>query len=477
MRRFLNASIVSFTFYVAMVAASFATAGDWPQFRGPNCSGRAVGDAKLPAEIGPTSHVVFRTPLPPGHSSPVVVGKYILLTAVDGQKLLTIGLDRETGRELWRAEAPHQELELVHRVGSLAQTTSASDGKIVVSFFGSCGLFAYDAATGEQLWHLPMGPFKNDFGSGNSPVIHNGKVLLLQDHDVGSFIAAYDLATGNQVWRTDRGDASRNFATPVVWKNFDREEVVAAGTLTIKGYDVQTGAENWVVEGISRQVCVTPNLGEDGQLYAAGWSAGGDPGDLIRLEPFDDFAPAFDLNKNGMLEESELPDSSVKTRFTTCDRDKDGSISRTEYERFRVLFEKSENAILAINPNLRGDDTAKNIAWREKRHVPFCASPLIASGRVYSLKDGGVLTTLNAQTGAVEKTGRVFGTDDYYASPVVGDGKVYLASEEGKLTVISAEARWKTLHTAAFEEGIYATPALVDGKIYLRTVAALYCFE
>ncbi len=475
MRRFLGASIVSFAVCFAVVAA--ARGGDWPQFRGPNCSGRAVGDAKLPAEIGPTTNVAFRTPLPPGHSSPIIVGDFIFLTAVDGQKLLTIGLDRSTGRDLWRAEAPHQEVELVHRVGSLAQTTSASDGKIVVSFFGSCGLFAYEAASGKQLWHLPMGPFKNDFGSGNSPVIHNGKVLLLQDHDIGAFIAAYDLQTGQQVWRTERGDALRNFTTPVIWKNFGREEVVAAGTLTVKGYDLETGAENWAVEGIARQVCATPALSEEGELFAAGWAAGGDAGDLIRLEPFDDIASGFDLNKDGKFEESELPDGAVKMRFTTCDRNKDGSISREEYERFRQLFDKSENAILAINPNLRRDTAANNIAWREKRHVPFCCSPLIAGGRVYSLKDGGILTTLNAKTGAVGKTGRVFGTDDYYASPVFGDGKVYMASEEGKVTVVSAEDRWKTLHTVAFEEGIYATPALVDGKIYLRTVAALYCFQ
>lgn len=75
-------------------------------------------------------------------------------------------------------------------------------------------------------------------------MIHNGKVLLLQDHDIGAFIAAYDLQTGQQVWRTERGDALRNFTTPVIWKNFGREEVVAAGTLTVKGYDLETGAEN-----------------------------------------------------------------------------------------------------------------------------------------------------------------------------------------------------------------------------------------
>src|SRR5204862_8022140 len=121
-----------------------ARASDWPHFRDPNCSGHAVTDAKLPAAIGPTNSVIWKTTLPPGHSSPVVVGDRIYLTAVRDKKLLTLALDRKDGRMLWEREAPAAKLEKVHGIGSHAQPTPAASSDHVVSFFGSCGLFCYD---------------------------------------------------------------------------------------------------------------------------------------------------------------------------------------------------------------------------------------------------------------------------------------------------------------------------------------------
>src|SRR5947207_2379382 len=127
---------------LATLVAS-APAADWPQFRGPNGSGHAVGAAPLPAEIGPDTNVVWKTALPPGHSSPVVAGDRVYLTAVRDKRLLTLALDRQDGRVLWEAEAPARTLEKVHKIGSQAQPSPAADGERVVSFFGSCGLFCY----------------------------------------------------------------------------------------------------------------------------------------------------------------------------------------------------------------------------------------------------------------------------------------------------------------------------------------------
>src|SRR6185312_7887696 len=119
--------------------------------------------------------------LPPGHSSPVVAGDRIYLTAERAKRLFTLALDRKDGRILWEAEAPARALEQVHRIGSHAQPTPAADNERVVSFFGSCGLFCYDR-DGKPLWHLAMGPFKNDFGAGSSPVLAGDRVILCQDH-------------------------------------------------------------------------------------------------------------------------------------------------------------------------------------------------------------------------------------------------------------------------------------------------------
>src|SRR5262249_8362623 len=130
----------------ALVAAHAAEPVAWPQFRGPNGAAVAAAGQKLPAEIGPDKNVIWKTPLPPGHSSPVVWGDRIFLTAVRDQKLLTIGLDRTTGKVLWEAEAPYERLEKIHQIGSHAQPTPATDGERVVSFFGSSGLLCYDLA-------------------------------------------------------------------------------------------------------------------------------------------------------------------------------------------------------------------------------------------------------------------------------------------------------------------------------------------
>jgi len=132
-------------------------AGSWPQFRGPGGKGVADSEQKLPTEIGPEQNVVWKVSMPPGHSSPIVHGDRIYLTAVRGKALVTLGIDRNSGKILWEAEAPYQQLEKIHQIGSHAQATPATDGEHVVSFFGSSGLLCY-ATDGRLLWHIPMGP-------------------------------------------------------------------------------------------------------------------------------------------------------------------------------------------------------------------------------------------------------------------------------------------------------------------------------
>jgi outer membrane protein assembly factor BamB len=458
------------------LGAAGAPAADWPQFRGPNAAGQYSDAVPLPADIGPDTGVVWKVPVPPGHSSPAVVGDRVYLTAVKDQShLVTVALDRATGKALWEAEAPARRLEQVHKIGSLAQPSPAADADGVVSLFGSCGLIAYDRA-GRVVWDRPLGPFKNDFGAASSPVLVGGRVLLGQDHDEGSFLEALDRRTGKTVWRADRSEFLRGFATPVVWESGGRRQVVVAGTLRVVGYDLESGKEAWTARGISRTVCATPAVGDDGRLYVAGYSAGGDPADRIEVPPFDEAVKALDKNGNGRLEAGELPDGPIKQRFTQVDLDKDGSITKAEYERFRGLFRETKNVVLAVRPGGSGDVTDTHVAWRQTRHVPFCASPLAVGGVVFAVADGGVLATLDARDGRVVRRDRLEGAGGaYYASPVTGDGKVYLVSERGRLTVVSAAGEWKDLATADFKESVYATPALADGRIYLRTAGHLYC--
>jgi outer membrane protein assembly factor BamB len=468
------ASLVRIAVLVTVAFPAGARASDWPQFRGPNGSGRPANDAPLPAELGPGTNVLWKTALPPGHSSPVVVGDRVYLTAVRQKRLVTLALDRQTGKLLWEAEAPTRTLEKVHKIGSHAQSTPAADHERVVSFFGSAGLFCHDRA-GKLLWRVPLGPFQNDFGAASSPILVGDWVLLCQDHDENSFLMALDKRTGKTVWKTDRSEFLRGFATPVIWDVAGRKQVVVAGTLRVAGYDLENGKEVWTVRGIARTICATPAVG-DGRLYVSGWAAGGDPGAAIEVEPFDDVIKRQDKNGNGKLERAELTAHPFGERFTQVDTNGDGSITRAEYERFQELFQKGRNAVLAIRPGGKGDVTAAHVAWTNTRQVPFCASPLYHGGLVYTVKDGGLLACLDPRDGKPLKFDRLPGAGSYYSSPVAGDGKIYLLNVSGTLSVVQAGRDWKVLSTSDFDEAVYATPAIADGRIYLRTAGHLYCF-
>ncbi|MBM4074625.1 MAG: pyrrolo-quinoline quinone, partial [Planctomycetes bacterium] len=194
---------VSLSFHQIMMAS------DWPQFRGPKGTAHATTNDKLPTEIGPEKHVVWRTPLPPGHSSPVIMGNRIFVTAVRDEKLLTMSLDRETGTIQWDAEAPYKTLEAIHRIGSHAQSSPCADDERIISFFGSSGMHCYDHS-GKLLWRKPMGPFVNDFGASSSPFIVGDRIVLCQDHDVDSFLMVIDKNSGETIWKTDRSEFPRN---------------------------------------------------------------------------------------------------------------------------------------------------------------------------------------------------------------------------------------------------------------------------
>ncbi|MBL8851768.1 MAG: DUF1080 domain-containing protein [Planctomycetaceae bacterium] len=450
----------------------------WPQFRGPAGGGHPLIDLPLPQQIDPATNVVWKTPLSPGHSSPVMDGDRIFLTADRDGRLFTVALNRCTGEILWEREAAHGGLEPIHTIGSHAQSSCAVGGDSVVSFFGSSGLFCY-SRDGEERWHLPMGPFKNDFGAASSPVIVGDRVILSQDHDTSSFLAVYALDNGSTVWQIDRSEFPRNYCTPVIWEVEGRKQIVLAATLRVVGYDFETGDEVWTARGLSRMVCTTPVIGGDGNLYLSGWSAGADAGDRVKIAPFDEKLAEVDANKNGAIEQDELAGekgSNLERRFSQFDNNKDGTSSRTEYEGYRRIFDEAQNVVLAIQPGGRGDVSESHVRWRYDRHVPFCASPLVTNGCVFGIKDGGILTTLDAASGAPIKTGRISGNGNYYASPVAGDGRVFLVDQNGELSVVTAAGEWEELQTADFGEPVYATPAIVDGRLYLRTAGHLYCF-
>jgi outer membrane protein assembly factor BamB len=232
----------------------------------------------------------------------------------------------------------------------------------------------------------------------------------------------------------------------------------------------------WWVEGISRIVDCTPCYA-NGLVYLATWTPGGDDENRIRMEPFAEALMKYDQNSDQLLGEEELPEGEVRTRFYRMDINQDGYLDRREWEKYAQVFERAKNVALAVDPRGQGDLSNTGIVWQYRRSLPTVPSSVVYQDVFYMVKDGGIITSLDALTGEPLKQGRAAGPGNYYASLVAGDGKVYLCSERGVVTVLRVGRPWEILSSHDFGERIMATPTIRDGHIYLRTEKALYCFR
>ncbi len=446
----------------------------WPQFRGPGGLGLAAA-GKPPVHFRPESNVVWKVSLPSGNSSPCIWGNRLFLTAHDKSELVTICLDRRDGRVRWSQAAPAEKLEPTHHLGSPATPTTATDGELVFVYFGSFGLLAYDF-DGKERWRRPLPVPVVEFGSSASPVLAGGLVILVCDQDEGSFLLAVDRRTGETVWRVERPEFRRSFATPFVWRHGGVEELVVPGSIWLKSYDLKDGKERWTVSGTSRVACSTPTAGGD-MLFSASWNVGGDPDSRITMPPFAEFAREHDANKDDRLTAKEIPAGPVRDRFTQMDVNKDGIVTPAEWEGMRDMFARAGNAVLAIRAGGRGDITETHVAWKSTRSLPYVSSPLCYEGRLFTVKNGGLASCYDAQTGkAFYQDERLGAPGDYYSSAVGADGRIYLASQNGAVLVLAAGESLNVLARNNLGEQVMATPAIVDGKIYLRTAGHLYAF-
>ncbi len=451
-----------------------AQPSDWPRFRGPNGSGVPVEEVELPVTFGPSENVVWQTEIPPGMSSPVVAGGRIFLTAFRDKALWTFGIDAAGGRVLWEKKAPAAAIEEVHSTSSPAASTPATDGEMAIAFFGSYGLLAYDR-DGKELWRLPLGPFKNPYGAASSPVISGGLVLLNIDQDEGSFLLAVEKATGKERYRVDRPGFPRGFSTPVVWERGGRREVLVAGTLRLIAYSADDGKELWSHHGLARIVNPTPVLG-DGKLFVSSFAPGGDTGDRIAMPPFDEYAKLNDADKDGRFADPEIPAGEMKVRFRQIDTDKDGFITRAEWESMAAIFEKAMNGLLALAPDGVEARYGVKLAWKYEKAIPYVPTVIYYRGHTFMVKDGGIYTLIDAASGKLVKQGRLSAGGAYYSSPVASGGKIVVISLDGEATVLSAGADCQVLATNSLRARCAATPAIAGGRLYVRTDGKLYAF-
>lgn len=459
---------------VLLVTSLCCTAGEWARFRGPNGSGVAEG-APLPAEIGPGKNVVWKTPLPMGKSSPVVTGDRIFLAGHEGGQLFTLALDRKTGKVLWRREAPGHREEKRHKLNDPAAPTPVSDGANVYVFFAGYGLVSY-GPDGNERWRMPLGPFTNFHGMGASPVLADGKLLMICDQDQGAFLIAVDQKTGKAVWKVERPEMVHSFSTPIVYRaESGRSELIVPGSYQMNSYDIGSGKLIWRVSGLTYQVKSVPVIGGD-VLYFNGWAPGGEPSERLELPEFREMLATHDANKDGELSKDEVPKNWHPGNWDMQDLDKDGLLDARDWQYYRMR-RTSANSLMAIKLGGTGDVTTSHVLWRYEKALPDVPGVLLYRGVLYLIRNGGILQTVDPATGAAAKQGRLtHALDEYYASPVAGDGKVYLIGRNGSVSVLEAGAQWRLLSSAEMGEEVFATPAIADGHMWVRTATALYAF-
>lgn len=431
--------------------------------------------ASLPVDFEEGARLVWKADLASGHSTPTIVRDRIVLSTFEDDTLATVALNRETGEQLWRKVCPTKEIESYHPSGSPAAATVASDGKRLYAFFGSYGLLCYDLE-GELQWEKQMGPFQDEFGAASSPILVDGKIILNEDHDINSFLTAIDAATGDTLWKTDRPGFTRSYSTPVIWEVDGEKQIVVAGALVLSGYNLETGSLLWQMRGLSRIVDNTPVIA-DGNLFVATWSPGGDESERISMEPFEEALATYDKNGDGLIDKDELEEGPVLQRFYRIDLNQNLKLDADEWQKYADVFEQAQNVAVAIRPGGRGDITDTHVLWTHRKGLPTVPSPLVHDGILYMVKDGGILTALDATTGEVIKQIRTGESSPYYASPVLADGKLYLASRSGVLTVFKAGSDLERLSSHDFDSKITATPVVQNNRIYIRTEEALYCYE
>ncbi len=426
--------------------APAASTGSWPSFRGPNASGVAEGQ-HLPDRWDAKSgeNILWRTAIPGlAHSSPVVWGDRVFVSSAissrpnatfkpglygDGDasddhsrhKWMLYALDTGTGKIVWERVAFEGEPRNKRHIKSTyASASPATDGRVVVAWFGSQGVYAYDMK-GTPLWKVDLGRVdmgaydipSYQWGPASSPIIWNGLVLLQCDTQADSFVLALDATTGKVVWKTDRQELP-SWGTPTVMTIGDRAELVTNAANYIRGYDARTGEELWRLGGSSKITAPTPIFANGLIIVASG--------------------------------------------------------------------RRPERPIFAVRPGAHGDLTldkeqtaSSAVAWSKTARGPYMPTPIAYDGILYSLNNDGVFDAYELETGKEVYRQRLDPVGSgFSASPVAADGRLYLSNEDGDMLVVTAGRQFRLISTNRMGELLMATPALSNGVMYVRSSSSLF---
>ena len=425
---------------VSAATHPLAAEENWPQYRGPKASGLASSRAaptNWNVETG--ENVRWQTPIAGlAHSSPIVWGDrvYVATAVKPGHADLKVGLygdiasvsekephqwrllalDRVNGKVLWDTLA----LETIPRVqrhtkSTHCNSTPATDGHRIVAIMGSEGLFCFDM-DGKLVWQKDLGPMDSGYynvptaqwGFGSSPVIHDGKVVVLCDVQKDSFLAVFDIADGKELWRTPRKDVP-TWGTPTVITAADRTQIVVNGWHHTGGYDFTTGKELWKLDGGGDIPVPTP-ITANGFVYLTSAHGNFRPMRAIRLDAIGDITPA--------------------------------------------------------------DPGATNaaIAWAHARQGNYMQTPIVVGDSIFACLDSGILTSFDTRSGAIHYTQRLSRAGEGFTASPVSDGKnLFFTSELGKVFIVPAAEKFSIVATIELGETCMASPALSDGILFFRT--------
>ncbi|MFC2126328.1 PQQ-binding-like beta-propeller repeat protein [Bacteroidota bacterium] len=465
---------------------------NWPQFRGPNSSGVSDTEQDPPINFGPAENVLLKIELPPGHSSPTIWGNYIFLTSFteDDMVFKTLCFNRKNGNLLWSQDVSVNEIEKkIHAISNPANATVATDGERIYAYFGSYGIICYDF-NGKKIWDNPMPIPETRHGMGTSPIVTNGMVILNFCNDSnGPNLLALDCINGNIVWKTDLPNTPSIFSpdgysTPVVWEN----EIIIYRCGAIESYNIEDGSLIWWVttntDGVS-----TPVIGNN-VLYVGTFSAVGDPEKHVDTPDYSGLLNEYDMNNDKKITEDEFPQDFIYVirgdmgeEFLVNwnmvrDANKDGILDSIEWEKRRnfALSYIAIHGLLAIKPGGKGDISSTHVVWKVIKGVAEVPSPVYYDDHVYMIKNGGVISCVNAEDGTLDYHERLGASGPYISSPIAAGGKVFVVSRNGKITVLESGSEFKILAKNDLDEIIMATPAVVDNKLYVRTSEHLYAF-
>ncbi|MDG1891784.1 MAG: PQQ-binding-like beta-propeller repeat protein [Verrucomicrobiota bacterium] len=417
----------------------------WTRFRGPQANGIAADDPRLPMRWSKTENILWKSSIPGlGWSSPVIWGDRVFVTTVQGDgafekpkaglyngegrkeipeglhRWLVYCLDIHSGDLLWTREV-HRGSPPVgrHPKNTYASETPCLDSERLYALFGDLGLFCL-SHQGDLLWEKRFKPSMTmrDYGAAASPVVHGDQVFVQYDNSESSFIASYDTQTGKQRWQSSRNEKT-TWATPFIWQNDIRTELVTAGRNRIRSYDLD-GKLIWELDGKMSVLTIPSPFAAHGALYVT----------------------------SGYFQDRRRPVWVIKSGAK-------GDISLAD-----------------------GQSNSAFVLWHHPKLGPYNTSPIVHGDYYYTLLDQGMMTCHHAQTGeeVYDRTRFPLYTS-FTASPWAYNGNLFCLAESGMTYVLKSGPEFEIIQENNLDELCIATPSIAQGKLFIRTESSIYCIS